>query len=49
MVDATEMAKSFGKRPVDWLQNQQTKYFLAELAVVRNSTTDDLVKTVWRI
>lgn len=28
MVNATEMAKPFGKRPVDWLQNQQSKEFI---------------------
>ena len=44
MVNATEMAKPFGKRPVDWLQNQQTKEFLSELSKVRKSTSADLVK-----
>lgn len=44
MVNATEMAKPFGKRPVDWLQNQQSKEFIKALAEVRNSTTVDLVR-----
>lgn len=44
MVNATEMAKPFGKRPVDWLQNQQSKEFIKALAEVRNSTTADLVR-----
>lgn len=44
MVNATEMAKPFGKRPVDWLQNQQSKEFINALAEVRNSTTADLVR-----
>ena len=43
MVNATEMAKPFGKRTVDWLQNQSTRAFLEELAVVRKSTSADLV------
>lgn len=42
-VNATTMAKPFGKRTVDWLQNQQTSDFLTELAVVRKSTSADLV------
>lgn len=46
MVNANEMAKPFGKRPVDWMQNQQTKEFLAELSKVRKSTLADLVRVV---
>lgn len=44
MVNATEMAAQFGKRPIDWLQNQQTHAFLAELSKVRKSTLADLVQ-----
>lgn len=44
MVNATEMAKSFDKRPVDWLQNQSTTAFLNELSKVRKSTLPDLVQ-----
>lgn len=44
MINATEMAKFFGKRPVDWLQNQQTEDFLNELSKVRKSTLTDLVQ-----
>lgn len=44
MVNATEMAKSFDKRPVDWLQNQSTIAFLNELSKVRKSTLTDLVQ-----
>lgn len=36
MVNATEMAKPFGKRPVDWLNLQSAKDFLEALANVRN-------------
>ena len=44
MVNATEMAKAFNKRPVDWLQNKQTEEFLNELSKVRKSTLADLVQ-----
>lgn len=44
MVNATEMAKVFNKRPVDWLQNKQTEEYLNELAKVRKSTLADLVQ-----
>lgn len=43
MVNATEMAKPFGKRPIDWLKNQQTEDFLNELSKVRKITLADLV------
>lgn len=46
MVNATEMAKSFSKRPADFLQNQQTKNFIKEYSVTRNTVTADLVKVV---
>lgn len=38
------MARSFGKRPTDWLQNQQSQEFIKALAEVRNSTLADLVQ-----
>lgn len=44
MVNATQMAKSFGKRPTFWLSNQSTKEFLSELSGVRNLTPSDLVR-----
>lgn len=44
VVNATQMAKPFGKRPIDWMQNQQTKDFLNELSKVRKSTLADLVQ-----
>lgn len=44
MVNATQMAKPFGKRPVDWLQNSQTSDYLSELSKVRKSTLADLVR-----
>ena len=44
MVNATEMAKSFGKRPVDWLKYQQSQDYINALAEVRNVTSADLVR-----
>ncbi len=44
MVNATEMAKPFGKEAKHWLTNQSTKDFIAELANVRNLTFADLVQ-----
>lgn len=43
-INATEMAKPFGKRPIDYLQNQQTQEFINELSKVRKSTLADLVQ-----
>ena len=40
MVNATEMVKPFAKRPIDWLQNQQTKDYLTEISKVRNGTLE---------
>ena len=44
MINATQMAKPFGKQPVFWLNNQSTKEFLAELAELRNLSSADLVR-----
>lgn len=44
MINATEMAKPFGKRPVDWLKYQQAKDFISALSEVRKVTSADLVK-----
>ena len=46
MVNATEMAKPFGKQPVFWLNNQYTKGFLKELAELRNLSSADLVRVI---
>lgn len=39
MVNATEMAKSFDKRPAKWLELPSTKEFLAALTAIRKSDT----------
>jgi phage antirepressor YoqD-like protein len=44
MVNATEMAKPFGKLVKDWLKNNQTKEFINTLSTVRNIFLTDLVK-----
>ena len=48
MVNATEMAKPFGKRVSDWLSNQSTKEFIEELTVTRKSVTADFQAIVIR-
>lgn len=40
-VNATEMAKSFGKRTSDWMQNQSSKEFISALTDVRKSVSAD--------
>lgn len=44
MVNATEMAKAFGKRPSKWLELPSTQEFLSELGAIRKS--DRLVSTI---
>ena len=44
MVNATEMAKPFGKKAVDFLKSQSTKDFIDELTKVRKITLTDLVQ-----
>lgn len=46
MVNATQMAKAFGKRPSNWLKTLQTKEFLQELSGVRKREASDLVQVV---
>lgn len=44
MVNATQMAKPFGKKAVDFLKLQQTKEFLQVLSEVKKITSTDLVQ-----
>lgn len=46
MVNATEMAKPFGKSAAHWLRNQSTQEFLREYATLRNRNPVDLVQVV---
>jgi hypothetical protein len=45
MINATEMAKPFGKRPAKWLELPSTKTFLSSLCEVRKSDIINLVVT----
>ncbi len=45
-VNATQMAKPFGKRPVDWLKYQTSQEFIAALCEVRKITSADLVTVI---
>lgn len=42
VVNATEMAKPFGKRPAKWLELPSTKEFLSSLCDVRKSDITQL-------
>lgn len=44
MVNATEMANAFGKRPAKWLELPSTVNYLRELGAIRKS--DRLIKTI---
>lgn len=43
MVNATEMAKAFGKRPVDWLRTKQAKEYIKVFCEVKKCTSQDIV------
>jgi len=43
MVNATQMAKPFGKKPSDWLRLSSTKRFLQELAAMKKVPVTELV------
>ena len=43
MVNATEMAKNFGKTPKDWLRTEQSKELINRLSVVRQIRLTELV------
>ncbi len=42
MVNATEMAKPFGKRPVDWTKTDSAKSYMNALTKVKNLTLTDI-------
>lgn len=46
MVNATEMAKPFSKRPVDWIKLPATTQFIDSLTAVRKSHRSDLIVTI---
>jgi len=45
-VNATEMARCFGKKPTDFLKTDQTKAFIKELSEVKKINSSDLVDVV---
>lgn len=44
MINATMMAKPFGKQPIDWLKTEQAKEFIATYSKLRNISLADLQK-----
>jgi phage antirepressor YoqD-like protein len=44
MVNATEMARPFGKQPIEWLRYKQCEEYLDALSKLRNHSLDNLVK-----
>ena len=47
MVNATEMAKPFGKLTKDWLKTNQCKEFLSVLSEGRKILSSELVKVTY--
>lgn len=47
MVNATQMAKPFGKSPKDFLKTEQSKCFIETLSEVRKILSSDLVKVTY--
>lgn len=46
MVNATEMAKPFGKQPSDWTKTKSSQEFIDSLSIVRNILRTDLMRVV---
>lgn len=46
MINATEMAKPFGKQPKDWLRTQSAKDFITALSARRKCLPTDLLQVV---
>lgn len=47
MVNATQMAKPFGKSPKDFLKTDQTKTYIESLSEVRKIHSSDLVRVIY--
>ena len=47
MVNATEMAKPFGKSPKDFLKTEQTKAYIGTLSEVKKILSSDLVRVIY--
>ena len=46
MINATQMAKSFGKLPADWLKTSQTKDFIATYSDMKKIISADLLRVM---
>lgn len=46
MVNATEMAKTFGKQPSDWTKTKSSQEFIDSLSAVRNILRTDLMRVI---
>lgn len=46
MINATEMAKPFGKQPKDWLRTEQAQSIITAVSVRQKCLTADLVKVI---
>lgn len=44
-INATDVAKRFDKRPIDWLKQDETKLYLAALAEALNCDPESLLET----
>ncbi|MFD2980486.1 KilA-N domain-containing protein, partial [Klebsiella pneumoniae] len=44
-INATDVAKRFGKRPVDWLKQDETKQYMGVLAEALNCDPESLLET----
>ncbi len=44
-INATDVAKRFGKRPVDWLKQEETKEYLGALSEALNCDPESLLET----
>lgn len=47
MVNATEMAKKFGKKSTDWTKTESSKRFMKALSEVKNINSSDLVQVTY--
>ncbi|MBQ7772470.1 MAG: KilA-N domain-containing protein [Bacteroidales bacterium] len=46
MINATQMAKPFGKQPSDWLRLQQTEELISSLSAVRGIPRTGLIQII---
>ena len=46
MVNATQMAKAFGKQPIHWLRTEQSKRMIEAIAELQKCSTADLVRVI---